>query len=148
MDRQPLDYGTGAPISAERSVLRIGLLVALIVAGGFLGARSFAVFYEIADQEPFYGYSPTQIRQMMRVPIGLELLWLLWAIVVLTAVWTKWLRRWGALILIWAAFWMMCLWSGISQYASDLAVLESRNRDWIMQHGKNAGPPPSSRPGG
>ncbi|MDB5319701.1 MAG: hypothetical protein JWN40_1332 [Phycisphaerales bacterium] len=109
--------------------------------------RSFAVFYGIADQEPFYGYSPAQIRQMMRVPIRLELIWLLWGLVVVTCVWARWLGRWDLLILVWAAFWMMCLWSGISQYASDLAVLESPNRDWIMQYGKNAGPPPPRGPG-
>jgi hypothetical protein len=148
MGRQTLDYGTGEPKTREGLVLRGGLLLTLIVAGGLLGVRSFAVFYDIADKEPFYGCSPAQIRQMMRVPIHLEWLWPLWVVVVLTCVCARWLNHWAALILVWAACWMICLWSGINQYSSDLAVLESPNKDWIIKHGKNAKLPPPLRPGG
>ena len=147
MDRQALDYATDGPPSRDRATLRAGLLLALIVTGALLGVRSFAVFYEIADQEPFYAFPPAQIRQMMRLPIYLECLWLLWALVVVACVWAKWLGRWHSLILIWAVFWMMCLWSGISQYASDIAVLEGPNREWYLQNGKHARPPPSRKLG-
>jgi len=128
-----LDYAATAPAG---HAFRIGLLLILIVSGGLLAIPSFTVFYDIADQEPFYGSSPAQIRRMMLVPIGLECLWLLWCIGVLICICLKRLNNVSALLLVWAALWMCALGSGISQYASDLAVLESPNRAWIMEHGK------------
>jgi hypothetical protein len=102
-----------------------------------LAVASAVMFYDIADKEPFYGYPPAQLRRMMITPISFEGLWLVWCVALVAGIFTRRIHERGAFLLLWAALWMFVLAKGISQYVSDIAVLESPNRNWLMQHGKN-----------
>jgi hypothetical protein len=132
-----LEYSTHQPLHKSYS---LPLLLALIISGAALGVYSFAVFYDIADKEPFYGYSPAELRTMMLIPIVQTVSWAIWCLVLIALIFTRKIHPHGAFLLLWAVVWILAAVSGINQYRSDISVLKSPNRDWIIEHGKSSLP--------
>src|SRR5690348_10052433 len=104
----------------------------IYLSGGLSGLYSLALTYEIADEEPFYGYSPVEIRRMMVLPICLELFWLCWCISIVYLIFRRRIHEYHTFLILWAILCAIALGSGINQYASDISVLESPNREILI----------------